>query len=398
MPMKIALFADTFTPMQSAAAIQLDHLTKELIRKPEVEELTVVVPAYENKLGTVRKCQLHGLNLIFFGYPNLKKKKLIFRFFAELFLPFLMCYSLIKTNSIKTKFDMLIIYSPSIFIWPIYLLVRKNKRAKKLLILRDMFPQWAFHVGVIKSKLIFRILAIFSYGQYLVSDKILIQSQGDMKYFNNFWRFTRIRSKVEVLNNWLRNDKDTRPISNKAITDFILDNATLIYSGNLGVGQDQGALLSLAKAIELSSDFRLVIIGDGSEFKYLSSKIEINRLKNTKIFEQIPSTELRSIYKLCQIGVVTLNPRHQSNNIPGKFVAYLRDGLAILAFCNTSGDLPKKIRNNNLGLVLPNDSNQSQIIASIKKIYSNQTFLSKNSKLYFAKEFDVTKIVSQILK
>ena len=121
------------------------------------------------------------------------------------------------------------------------------------------------------------------------------------------------------------------------------------------------------------ADYRLIIFGRGYQFNKLLTNIKSNSLKNTQLFDEIPLTEIRSIYQQCEIGIVSLNSKHQSNNIPGKFVAYLRDGLPILAFCNQNGDLPDMIKRNRLGIVHDNKVTSGQVFGQrygIDKIVS----------------------------
>lgn len=323
---------------------------------------------------------------------------MLYRLLGELFLPFFMLYSLIKSGEGKSRFDKIIIYSPSIFIWPVFLLVRRNKQVRRILILRDMFPQWAHHTGLIKNIFVYKFLLWFSYGQYFLSDKILIQAPSERKYFDGFWNFTKIKGKIETLNNWLRNDQVAEPIKNPNISKLITNYKTIVYAGNIGPTQDVDILIKLAKLLEIVEGYRLIIFGRGYQFNELLTTIKSNCLKNTQLFDEIPLTELRSIYKKCKIGIVSLNSKDQSNNIPGKFVAYLRDGLPILAFCNQKGDLPDMIKTNGLGIFHNNEVTSDQLLDSVIELTKSYPEISKNCKLYFQKEFDVKKIASVLLK
>jgi hypothetical protein len=51
----------------------------------------------------------------------------------------------------------------------------------------------------------------------------------------------------------------------------------------------------------------------------------------------------------CHIGIVALDPRHKTHNIPGKFLSYMQGGLPVLASINPGNDLAHLIARENVG-------------------------------------------------
>ena len=125
------------------------------------------------------------------------------------------------------------------------------------MILRDIFPQWAYETKLIKNKFIYLFLLFYSYGQYVLSDVILVQSQGDMKYFSNFK--VAIKNKLLVLNNWLASIGNYSLCKNQELLQFIENKCVFVYSGNLGPAQNSKFLEDLAQVLEQRSDCRLII-------------------------------------------------------------------------------------------------------------------------------------------
>lgn len=58
----------------------------------------------------------------------------------------------------------------------------------------------------------------------------------------------------------------------------------------------------------------------------------------------------------CHIGLLALDPRHKSHNIPGKFLTYLSAGLPVLARVNPNTDLVSLIEGEKVGLVYVGES------------------------------------------
>ena len=57
----------------------------------------------------------------------------------------------------------------------------------------------------------------------------------------------------------------------------------------------------------------------------------------------------------CHVGLLALDPRHRTHNIPGKFLTYLLAGLPILARVNAGTDLARIIETERVGLVYVGD-------------------------------------------
>ena len=52
------------------------------------------------------------------------------------------------------------------------------------------------------------------------------------------------------------------------------------------------------------------------------------------------------------VGLVSLDPRHTTHSIPGKFVSYMRSGLPVLARVNPGNDLTTLIPKEDVGRVV----------------------------------------------
>ncbi len=51
----------------------------------------------------------------------------------------------------STKWDLIVWYSPPIFFGPLIWVLRRASGARTYLILRDIFPEWAADLGIIKK-------------------------------------------------------------------------------------------------------------------------------------------------------------------------------------------------------------------------------------------------------
>lgn len=72
-------------------------------------------------------------------------------------------------------------------------------------------------------------------------------------------------------------------------------------------------------------------------------------LSNILFFDEIPQQELGRLYDQCHFGLVFLDARHLTHNIPGKFISYMKNGLPVLACINDGNDLFEIIKSKKVG-------------------------------------------------
>jgi len=166
----------------------------------------------------------------------------------------------------------------------------------------------------------------------------------------------------------------------------------------MGIAQGMDILLDLAETFRERQDVGFLFVGRGSESKRLFNHATDRRLGNVLFFDEIDPDEIPDLYSQCHIGMVALNPRHKSHNIPGKFVAYMQNGLPVLATINSGNDLSEIIRREDVGRVSENNSVDTlrllaeDLLANLDK----DTTMSSRCKKLFDRLFSVETAVKQI--
>jgi glycosyltransferase involved in cell wall biosynthesis len=74
-------------------------------------------------------------------------------------------------------------------------------------------------------------------------------------------------------------------------------------------------------------------------------------LGNVVFHDEIAPEEIPGLYAQCHAGIVALDPRHKTHNIPGKFLTYMQAGLPVLASINPGNDLADVINHERVGKV-----------------------------------------------
>ena len=343
--MKLLIVVDAFPPMRTSAAVHMHDLALELIRNDH--QVAVITPTSSKNVSFSEKI-FDGCKLIEISTLKTKDISYIRRSIAEFLSPLIMYRKLRLTSIAGESFDGIIWYSPSIFFGPLISLLKIKYKCPAYLVLRDMFPDWMLDLGLIKQGLSYYLLKLFEAYQYKVADHIGIQAPGNFKYFNVGF-FKNFKPKVQLLWTWVTPAGPPESCSiNLTNTEFD-GRINFVYAGNMGVAQDFDLVMSLASLYKGRSDIGFVFVGRGSEVNRLKKIALSYDLKNVHFFDEIESREIPALYAQCSIGLVALDLRHKSNNIPGKFLSYMQSGLPVLARLNYGNDLVQLIEDYQVG-------------------------------------------------
>lgn len=344
-PMRIALIADTFPPLRTSGAVQLRDLSREFARQGH--ELTVMLPsAAIDQPWQIE--DMEGVRVLRLRAPNAKDIGYVRRTISECLMPFSMQLNLSRSPLAKERWDGVVWYAPSIFHGPLVSALKKRSGCKGYLIIRDIFPEWAVDMGLMGRGLPYRFFDAVARYQYSVADVIGVQAPGNLVYFRA-WGGESGRQ-VQVLQNWLA----TAPASGCSISIAetpLMGRKIFVYAGNMGVAQDMGILIDLAERLRIRSDVGFLFVGRGSDAARLVADAAKRGLDNVHFRDEIHPDEIPGLYAQCHVGLVTLDPRHKSHNIPGKFLSYMQSGLPVLASINAGNDLAEVIRKERVGWV-----------------------------------------------
>ena len=341
--MRIALIADTFPPLRTSGAVQLRDLSREFVRQGH--ELTVLLPAAELQQPWAME-DFDGARVLRLKAPKTKDIGYVRRTIGEFLMPFAMLRNLRKSPLANTQWDGVVWYAPTIFLGPIASALKKASACKGYLIIRDIFPEWAVDMGLMGRGLPYRFFDAVARYQYSVADVIGVQTPGNEPYFAA-WRKQAGR-RLEVLQNWLgapANAPSTIVVGDTPLAG----RKVFVYAGNMGVAQGMGILLDLAERMRSREDVGFLFVGRGSDAQRLRDDAKARGLNNVLFRDEIHPDEIPNLYAQCHIGLVALDPRHKTHNIPGKFLTYMQSGLPVLASVNAGNDLVGLIEQERVG-------------------------------------------------
>lgn len=392
--MRLALVADTYPPHRTSGAVQLRDLVLELVRQGH--DVTVFLPSAEIDSSIVVEAY-RGYEVVRIHCPRTKGVGHLRRALAEAVMPWLMRARWLASRFHARKFEGVVWYSPSIFHGPFIRAIKRASGCSSYLILRDIFPDWAVDMGLLRHPALIQWFRAVARSQYRTAEKIGVQSEGNIAYLTQ--ADLNLARKLEVLPNWL-GQEDRKECRLDLSKTHLKNRHWFLYAGNMGVAQGVEALLAMAERMADLDELGFAFVGGGSEFANLSHAARERGLKNVLFHSEISPEEVSDLARTCAAGMICLDPRHKSNNIPGKMLTYLRAGLPIVAFVNKGNDLVKFIQTNDIGVVCENggiDTLEGQARQLFARIREGERYESR-TKTAFERHFSVSIAAKKIIE
>jgi len=292
--------------------------------------------------------------------------------------------------------DLILFYSPTIFFGELVRKMKKLWNCPAYLILRDIFPDWAVDAGVLQEGPIYSFFRKVAAEQYRAADVIAVQSPANLQFFAA--RFPREKFQLRVLFNWTALHEPELPRTNYRARLGLQNRIVFLYGGNLGVAQDMDNVLRLAARLASRPDISFLLVGDGSELRRLSRSIELNRMRNVQIVPGVAQSEYLSLVSEFDVGLISLDARLTSHNVPGKLLSYLYWGMPVLASVNPGNDLFELLHECGAGCCLVNgvDENLAQAALRLADDANLRSAMGRKARQLLEHTFSVQHAVDSI--
>ena len=200
-----------------------------------------------------------------------------------------------------------------------------------------------------------------------------------------------------MLQNWLADAPDVG-CSISVAGGPLAGRTIFVYAGNMGVAQGMDILLNLAERLLARPDIGFIFVGRGSDAVRLRDDASARGLSNVVFYDEIDPTEIAGLYAQCHLGIVALDPRHKTHNIPGKFLSYMQSGLPVLASINPGNDLADMIAHEGVGRVCTDHSVDTLqgLALELADEVAGDTSVSARCRALSAKLFSPAAAVKQI--
>ncbi|MDQ0873153.1 glycosyltransferase involved in cell wall biosynthesis [Paenibacillus sp. V4I3] len=253
-------------------------------------------------------------------------------------------------------FDLVLYSTPPITLQKAVEFVKNRDNAKTYLLLKDIFPQNAVDLGLLKKTgvkgLIYKYFRSKEERLYRISDYIGCMSEANVEYIskNNL----NVKSEiVEVCPNSIepenvkKDETTTYNLKNKY--GISIGKTVFIYGGNLGKPQGVDFLLECLEANEDNEHSFILIVGSGTEFGKLENYFEIKKPKNAKLLHQLPKNDYEELANSCDVGLIFLDNRFTIPNFPSRLLSYMQASMPVLAATDGNTDIGRVVEDGIFG-------------------------------------------------
>lgn len=277
----------------------------------------------------------------------------------------------------NVNFDLVLYATPPITFNKVIERVKKRCGCRSYLMLKDIFPQNAVDLGMMKQgSFLHKIFRRKEERLYQISDRIGCMSPANCEYVIKHNPAVD-PAKVELCPNAIE-PIDIPALSdserNELLSKFAIptDKTLFIYGGNIGKPQGIDSLLKVVEANESCDNSYIVIVGSGTEFPKIKQWFEIHSPKNAKLIAGLPKNEYDRLIRACQVGLIFLDPRFTIPNFPSRLLSYLENSMPVLLATDANTDMGRIAEREGFGLWAQS--------GDLKKFKDNMTMLANDKE------------------
>lgn len=332
---------------------------------------------------------------------NIQKANILEKGIGTLAIEYQFLFAIKKYFS-DVKFDLILYSTPPITFAKVIDFVKKRDNAYSYLLLKDIFPQNAVDMKMIKEGgFLHKHFLKKEKKLYEISDTIGCMSPANVDFVLKHNPEVS-EMKVEVNPNTISPSEfliSSSEINNvRTKNNLPLDKKIFVYGGNLGKPQGIDFLLETIKCT-LRKDAFFLIIGSGTEYGKIKNWFEYYKPTNAKLMKGVSKEEYEKILQGCDVGMLFLHKDFKIPNFPSRLLSYLELKLPVLAATDSNTDVGTTIENAKCGYSVFS-GNQIDMQNAIDKFYSNEEQLLKmkeNSWKLLTTEFNVNKSFELII-
>src|SRR5699024_1733751 len=174
----------------------------------------------------------------------------------------------------QADYDVIYVTSPNIFLpWATFFSQKKYEGVKRILEVRDLWPDSVKEIEKIKINLFFPILKLMEKQIYKLADKIIVNNE---EFKDHILRITPKKKILYLPNSLQRSEIDFKEPK---------DEFKVIYTGNIGLAQNYNQIKEVADHLE-KSKITFNIIGYGAYAHELRDLIESENMKYVNFYDE----------------------------------------------------------------------------------------------------------------
>ena len=338
-----------FLSLSAFRSIADRGIYSDLLRKfrDEGHDVSIVLPTQRREGMATHVSTDAGVTILRVKTLNITKTNLLEKGLATLAIE-QQYLQAIKKHLPGKRFDLVLYSTPPITFVKVIAYIKKRDGARSYLLLKDIFPQNAVDMGMIKrGSIMHRAFVKKEKKLYRVSDRIGCMSQANVDFVLNHNPEVD-KLKVEI------NPNTIDPVEINYTVDerrevrekykLPLNKKILVYGGNLGKPQGLDFLLQTI-AGNRNEHVHFLIVGSGTQYNKMRAWFDSAKPMNGLLLEGLPKADYDKLLASCDVGLIFLDKNFTIPNFPSRLLSYLEMRMPVLAVTDPHSDVGDVVEN-----------------------------------------------------
>ena len=267
-------------------------------------------------------------------------------------------------------------------------------RRPYLVIVYDVFPEFAISLGVIPAGSRLAELWRRTTRMILCGAAATVVIGRDMQLLIEGKMPAHLHRRIVMIPNW-SDERHVRPVpaaSNTFRRDHVGQGRFVVqYAGRLG---DKHSLEPLIDAARLLRETNVLFqfVGEGAKKPILEALVDEHALRNVQFLPYQPMDRLPEMLSAADLSVVCLEPGHTGISVPSKAYGVLASGTPILGILDPAGEIGQMITETGCGvLVEPNGESVAAVIRELMTDPVKRKAMSDAGRSVFLEKYTLTK-------
>jgi len=274
--------------------------------------------------------------------------------------------SLILGSLLTARPDVVVGTSPQFFCAVAAYLLSRVKRVPFVFEVRDIWPQSAIELGVLKDRRLIRLLEAIEMHLYKHAALIVPVAESTREYLIGKGVPAE---KIKVVPNGV--DALYLASASAAPSEVrqqlgLLDKFVVSYIGTHGMSHGLDVLLRVAKRFGEDPDIHFLFVGEGAEKENLKRLAENLWLRNVTFLSEQPREVLLGFYRASDVSLVPLKRLPIFRKVlPSKLFELMGTGCPVI--CSVEGEAARLVVNADAGLCIEPESSDA-LVAAINQL------------------------------
>lgn len=296
--------------------------------------------------------------------------------------------------------DVIYLQSNPTILYPMLLLSILKRNVPIVYSIYDVFPGHAYDIGVVTSKLIYKVMLLMQKPCYHMPAAITVLSE-DMKT-----KVVEQGAKPEdvfVVPAWYDTStaREIPDEDNLFFKKYNLsrDKFRIQFAGTIGYVFNYKTIIELAKRLKEYDDIEIQIVGDGNVKADLIEEAKKLELNNITFYPIQPVDMVPDVYSACDICIIPLKKGVIGNGVPSKAPILMACKRLIVNSVEIESDYSMMYSKYNMGIAVDIDDYDAlaKSIIEIKNSPERMAVMIKNAYDYSKEHYSSDKSIDKLL-